>query len=158
MFKRFAFRALVLAGLVGCLVSCASTAVLDLTGKEDTSMTLAMATPLSFSVPRDRAMETWDRAQTFLDRYSTMALRTSTDSSMQSYDPPRPYQPPGTVITEPIRFGYGFSRTAVADSIRISVRCTTNRDIAESDADKNAHIAAYFVRTGTIACARCIVR
>jgi hypothetical protein len=117
-----------------------------------------MATPLNFSVPRDRAMETWDRAQTFLDRYSTMSLRTSTDSLMQSYDPPKAYQPPGMETNEPIRFGYSFSRNAFADSISLNVGCKTNRDIAESDADKNAHIAAYFVLTGRIACARCIVR
>jgi hypothetical protein len=158
MVNRFALRALALAILMGCVQSCASTAMLDLTGEEQASMTLAMATPLSFAVPRDRSMETWDRAQTFLDRYSTMTLRTSTDSLLQRYDPPRPYQQPGMETTEPIRFGYSFSRAAFADSIRITVGCKTNRDIAESDADKNAHIAAYFVLTGRIACARCIVR
>jgi len=158
MGKRYAFLALILAGLIGCVISCASTAVLDLTGEEQASMNLAMAMPLSFSVPRDRAMETWDRAQTFLDRYSTMKLRASTEFTMQTYDPPRPYQPPGTEVAEPIRFGYGFSRTAIDDSIRMDVRCITNRDIAAADADKNAHIAAYFVLTGRIACARCIVR
>lgn len=158
MVMRFAVRALLLAALVGCVQSCASTAVLDLSGEEQASMTLAMATPLSFSVPRDHALETWDRAHTFLDRYSTMPLRSSTETSMQSYNPPTQPLPPGTVVTEPIRFGYSFSQTAVADSIRLGVGCTTNRDVAQKDADTNAHIAAYFVLTGKIACARCIVR
>lgn len=160
MVTRFPVRALALAlaTLMGSTLSCASTSMLDLTSEEQASMTLVMATPLSFSVPRDRAIETWDRAQTFLDRYSSMALRSSNESMIQSYDPPKPPQLPGTVDTTPIRFGYSFSRSAIADSIRLNVGCITNREMAQTDADTNAHIAAYFVLTGKIACARCIVR
>lgn len=158
MVKRFAFRVLASATLAGCILSCASTAMLDLTGEEQGSMTLATATPLYFSVPRDRARETWDRAQTFVDRYSSMKLRSSTDSMIQSYDPPPTPQPPGMEVSAPIRFGYSVSRTAMADSIRLDVKCVTNRQLAEKDADTNAHIAAYFILTGRIACARCIVR
>jgi hypothetical protein len=30
--------------------------------------------------------------------------------------------------------------------------------VGEKDADQNAHIAAYYIKTGSLACDRCIVR
>ena len=120
-------------------------------------MTLAMATPLEFSVHRSQALETWDRALNFVDRYSSMKLRSVTDSVIQTYDPPDQTQVPQTSAPTPIRYGYSVSRTALADSIRIEVNCVASAP-GGTEAGKNAHIAAYYILTGNIACARCIAR
>jgi hypothetical protein len=50
------------------------------------------------------------------------------------------------------------SRTSRPDGIQIAVTCSPSSKLGEKDADQNAHIAAYYIMTGTIACDRCIVR
>jgi hypothetical protein len=57
-----------------------------------------------------------------------------------------------------IRYGYSVSRASDPDGIRIAVKCTPSSTLGEKDADQNAHIAAYYIKTGQIACERCIVR
>ena len=120
-------------------------------------MTLAMATPLEFTVHRSRGLETWDRALTFVDRYGSMKLRSVTESVIQTYDTQAQAQVPPNETTTPVRYGYTVSRTTVADSIRIEVNCVASAP-GRTEAGKNAHIAAYYILTGNIACARCIAR
>ena len=143
--------------LAATTLSCAGS--LELSGDEQSSLGLAMAQPLTFTVPRYHSLEVWDRAQSFVDRYSTMKLRSVTDSLVVAYEAPTYSQLPSPVESGAgIRFGYTVSRSSGSDGINIAVRCSASSKLGEKDADQNAHIAAYYISTGTIACARCIRR
>jgi hypothetical protein len=151
-----AATALVLALAAG---SCASSSVFQLSVDEQSMLRMAMDTPLSLIVPRDQSLKTWDRAHEFVDRYSTMKLRSIQDSVLVTYDSPTIQTDPSPVAPgSGIRFGYSVSRNADPDGIRIAVKCTPSSTLGEKDADQNAHIAVYYIKTGQIACDRCIVR
>ncbi len=138
-------------------ISCASS--FDLSADEQTSLAQAKDAPLVFVVPRERSIETWDRAQEYINRYSSAKLRNVTDSLLVTYDSPTYQQVPSPVESgSGIRFGYSFSRSRDPEGIRISVECTPSSKLGEKDADQNAHIAAYYIKTGRLACTRCIVR
>jgi hypothetical protein len=55
------------------------------------------------------------------------------------------------------RFGYSVSRSRDPEGIRYTVQCTPSGPSGSKDAEQNAHLAASFIRTGTV-CDRCIVR
>jgi hypothetical protein len=157
--RPFLIRAAAASILAAGVLSCAAQSVFQLSGDEQAALSLAMNTPLTFTVPRDRSLQTWDRAHEFVDRYNSMKLRSITDSVIVTYDSPTYVQDPSPV--EPgssIRFGYTVSRTSRADGIQIAITCTPSSKLGEKDADQNAHIAAYYIMMGTIACDRCIVR
>ncbi|HYQ88534.1 MAG TPA: hypothetical protein VEU09_02785 [Candidatus Binatia bacterium] len=157
-------RSLLLRGATVCALalaalSCASSSVFQLSVEEQAGLRLAMDTPLTFLVPRDHSLKTWDRAQEFIDRYSTMKLRSVQDSVLVSYETPTYQNDPSPVaLGSGIRYGYSVSRHSDPDGIQIAVKCTPSSSLGEKDADQNAHIAAYFIKLGYIACDRCIVR
>ena len=131
----------------------------QLSEDEQASLRLAMETPLTFVVPRDRSLESWDRAQEFINRYNSMKLRSVTDSLLVTYDEPTYQRVPVPVDAgSSIRYGYSIGRARDPDGIRISVQCTPSSKLGEKGADQNAHIAAYYIRTGQVACYRCIIR
>jgi hypothetical protein len=149
--------AVLLLGIAAAGLSCSSTsAVFQLSADEQASLSQAMSGQLTFVVPREHAIDSWDRAQDFLDRYSTMKLRSSTDSLMTSYEQP-PTDPNQIQSASSVRYGYSVTRSRDVDGIRYVVQCTPSNPSGAKDADQNAHLAAYYIRTGTI-CDRCVVR
>jgi hypothetical protein len=155
--RHFLTRALA-AWLSLAAISCASSSMFQLSDDEQALLQAAMDTPLTFVVPRDRSLETWDRAENFINRYNSMKLRTATDSSLVTYDSPTYQDVPVPVEAgSSIRYGYSVSRSAVPEGIRIAVACTPSSKLAQKDADQNAHIAALYIKTGRV-CDRCIVR
>ena len=140
-------------------LSCASSSMFQISQEEERALQAAMDAPLTFVVPRDRSIETWDRAHVFFDRYSTMKLQTVTDSLLLTYETPLYTGDPAPVESgSGIRYGYSISRSRVPEGIQYVVACTPSSKLAAKDADQNAHIAAAYIRSGTIPCVRCIVR
>jgi hypothetical protein len=157
--RSLVLRAAAASALALAALSCASSSMFQLSVDEQAMLRMAMDTPLTIVVPRDRSLKTWDRAQEFIDRYSTMKLRSVTDSVLVTYDS-QTYVPDASPVPagSGIRYGYSVSRSSDPDGIRIAVKCTPSSTLGEKDADQNAHIAAYYIKTGQIACDRCIVR
>ncbi len=119
---RLSFPCRVLVLLISLTaVSCASS--FELTADEQSMLRDAMDTPLTFVVPRGEAIPTWDRAQEFIDRYSSMKLRSVNDSLITTYENV-------AMVTNPIetassvRFGYTVSRARDPEGIRFQVGCT----------------------------------
>jgi len=130
----------------------------QLTPEEQAGLDRAMGETLTFTVPRDQAIVSWDRAHEFVDRYSTMKLRNFTDSLLVTYDTPTYQSVPTPDPGSGIRFGYSIRRASGAEGIQVQVECTASSKLGENDASKNAHLAALYVRTGQLGCERCIVR
>jgi len=157
--RHFRIRAATALFLAAGALSCAANSVFQLSEDEQASLNLAMGTPLTFTVTRDRSLETWDRAHAFVDRYNSMKLRSVSDSVLLTYEPPTYEQVPAPAAAgSSIRFGYTVARSSVVGGIQIAVTCTPSSKLGEKDADQNAHIAAYYIMTGRIACDRCIIR
>ena len=153
---RFSFpRTALIFALGWALASCASTSVFQLSADEQSLLQIAMNTPLNFVVPRDETIASWDRAVDFVDRYSTMKLRSATDSLVTRYQ--EPTVTPTIESASSILFGYSVGRTKDWDGIRYNVQCTPSSAVGQKDAEQNAHIAAYYIKTGAV-CDRCIVR
>ena len=152
---RFSFPAALMILALSC--GCSSTsAVFQLSADEQASLSQAMSGQLNFVVPREHAIDSWDRAQDFLDRYSTMKLHSATDSLLTSYE--QPVTDPNQIQSaSAVRFGYSVTRSRDVDGVRYVVQCTPSNPSGAKDADQNAHLAAYYIRTGTI-CDRCVVR
>jgi hypothetical protein len=152
-------RAAAACVLLFVAVSCASSSVFQLSADEQASLDLAMGTPLTFIAPRDASIQSWDRAQEFVNRYSSMSLRSTTESSVVSYETPVYQSVPSPVESgSSIRYGYSVSRSSSQEGIQYTVKCTPSSALGDKSADQNGHIAAYYIMTGRIACARCIVR
>jgi len=142
-------------------LSCASGSVFQLSLEEQVALREAMDTPLDFVVPRERSIASWDRAREFIDRYSTMKLRSTTDSVLVSYDSPMySSDPPPSVRGSNLHYGYSIvrSRDPAGGGTKIAVQGTSSSDLGKKDAEQNAHIAAYYILTGYLGCARCVVR
>jgi hypothetical protein len=157
--RQFFSRAAAACVLALAALSCASSSMFQLSADEQAALRTAMDTPLVFVVPRDRSIESWDRAQEFVNRYCSMRLRTVSDSILVTYEEPVYSQTPVPVDAgSSIHYGYSIGRFRDPDGIRITVQCTPSSKLGEKGADQNAHIAADYIRTGQLACERCIVR
>ena len=142
MVRSFLTRAAV--GLLSlAALSCASGSVFQLSLEEQAALREALDTPLTFIVPREESIESWDRAREFLDRYSSMKLRSTTDSMLVSYDTP-------TYSSDPSSVDPG--------GIQVVVQCTASTKRGDEFAKQNAHLAASYILTGYLGCTRCIVR
>ncbi len=153
---RFSFpRTVLILALCWAPASCSSTSVFQLSADEQSLLQSAMNTSLTFVVPRDQTIASWDRAVDFVDRYSTMKLRSATDSLVTRYQ--EPVVTPTIASASSILYGYSVGRTKDWEGIRYNVQCTPSSAVGQKDADQNAHIAAYYIKTGAV-CDRCIVR
>ena len=140
-------------------LSCASGSVFQLSLEEQAALREAMDTPLTFVIPRERSIESWDRAREFLDRYSSMKLRSTTDSMLVSYETPTYSSDPASVESgSNLHYGYTISRSRDPQGIQIVVQCAASTKRGEEYAKQNAHIAASYILTGYLGCTRCIVR
>jgi hypothetical protein len=152
---RFSFpRTLPILLLAAVALSCSSA--FQLSADDEAILREAMDLPLTFVVPRDHAIDSWDRAVDFVDRYSTMTLRTATDSVLTTYETP-PLDLAALPTATRVRFGYSVRRYRDFGGIGYTVQCTPSSKTGEKDADQNAHLMAYYIQTGSV-CDRCIIR
>lgn len=126
--------------VLGLLSGCATTSMLKLTPEEQTYLEKAKAFPLEFTIPKSEADEAWGRAQSFIGRFSSMKLQTATDFVIQTYNPASPA----------VDFGYYVTKTPMGDKVQITVQCNTGNMFAGADANTNAHILAYYIKTGEL--------
>lgn len=129
-------------------VSGCSTALIGVSEQEKGELAQAMYCPLIFDVSKAEADDAWGRAQTFVARFSTMKIQTATDYVLQTYNP----------AGSGINYGYSISRTPMGENMEMEVQCLCDNPFVGKDRDINAHIAAYYIRTGVLVCQKCISR
>jgi hypothetical protein len=130
----------VLCAAAGCAGVSAS-----MTARERGELAPALETPLSIEVDAAGAHAAWGRAQFFVQNVAGARVRTASDF---------------VIDTQRIgcRAHYSAERLPLeGDRARITVRaeeCTgVDRDSAEQ-LERDAHVFAYFVKTGKLACDR----
>lgn len=120
------------------LSGCTSISMKNLTPEERSYFEKVEAFPLEFIIPKIEADDAWGRAQSFIGRFSSMKLQTVTDFVIQTYNP------------SDIKFGYYVTKTPMDDDIQITVQCITEGWFSGDDARRNAHILAYYMKTGEL--------
>ena len=146
--RKSSHGAIVVILVLALLAGCATTSMLKLTPEERTYLEKAKAFPLEFTIPKSEADEAWGRAQSFIGRFSSMKLQTVTDFVIQTYNP----------RSTDVDFGYYVTKTPMGDKVQITVQCNTGNVFAEEDANNNAHILAYYIKTGELVNPRLIAR
>lgn len=129
-------------------ISCATTSMLKLTPEEQTYLEKARAFPLEFTILKSEADEAWGRAQSWVGKFSSMKLQIATDFVIQTYNPG---------FTD-VDFGYYVTKTPMGDNVQITVKCITGNWFCGTDAKTNAHILAYYIKTGELSNPRLITR
>ncbi len=123
-----------LSSLFGC------TTIPKLTATQEAYLEAAMATPLTFTLPKSQVDEAWDRAQTFIERFSSMKLQILTAHVIRTYNPT------GAFTT----FGYYLRKIPMGDTTQFTVQCICNSMSPTDQSLENAHILAYYMKTGNL--------
>jgi len=100
----------------------------------------ALNSPLTFAIAEDSTSAAWERARVFVSQYGSVPIESSTDSLIQTGP-----------LTEWPQYGYTITRSRMGSGVQITVRCNASRK-REQGTDNNAHIAAYYIRTGILDC------
>ena len=121
------------------LVSCIQTSLYTLTPEEQAYLDEAKRCPVEFKVSKEASADAWGRAQSFVGRYSRMKLQIATDYVIQTYNPTAG------------GYGHYITRTPVGDSAQLNVECVgdINSIFSGANLSNNAHILAYYIRTGS---------
>jgi len=123
------------------IAGCSSTSILKhalinpLSQQENDYLAKADQQPLTFRVPKTEEKEIWSRAQRFLTTFQGCPISLVTDVVIQ---------------TDPYcsSYGYSLNKSAEPDSLLLIVKCTSKGWLHESDAEVNAHIFAYAIKSG----------
>jgi hypothetical protein len=90
---------------------------------------------------KDNIEAAWARAQQFISICSSMKIQVATDYVIETYNPPPRY---------PISYGYQIFKEPVEGGYQIEVRCAAGVPGYEQEANNNAIVAAYYIRTGKL--------
>lgn len=137
--------------LVLAFVACAPHAsTLTLTPEESAYLEKVKSFPLEFSITKEEEDQAWGRAESFVAQYR-----------MTDMDPPSKYSI-RTKRSDPRKFrtsvSYEITKIPTADGFTIKVQCFSGEsgaikigpDSADKDAITNAHILAYYIKTGEL--------
>ncbi len=96
--------------------------------------------PTTFRVAPALDEVAWERAHSFVKRFSSMKIRKATDSVLETHRPSR----------DETRFGYSVTRTRVRSSVVFEVECLPRDRWEMTRCEQNAGIAATYIRTGDL--------
>ena len=96
--------------------------------------------PTTFTVAPALDTAAWERAHSFVRRFSSMKIRKATDSVLETHRPPR----------DETRFGYSVTRTRVSSGVVYTVECFRRDRWENEHSEQNAGIAATYIRTGDL--------
>jgi hypothetical protein len=113
---------------------------LKLSSDDQNYIKTAYDSPLEFSVPKSESDASWARAAEWIKKYSHEKIQNSNEFMIQTYNPG----------SNEYSFGYYVTRNAEGDSAKIAVQCIVGNLYAKKDQLNNAHLLAYYIKTGKI--------
>jgi hypothetical protein len=132
-------RCRILAG-VSILSVLVTIGCATMTSEERTYLERVMATPLTVTIPSTDADEAWERAKSWIKRFSSMEPQTVSEGVIKTLDPAS-----GLPL-----FGYYVTKERAGDHVEIAVKCNCGNASDSIQADKNGRILAYFIKTGEL--------
>jgi len=136
--KNPAFLSLLFIVSAGIFAGCATTSMMSfvMSQEEKDYLDKANNQPVSFSLSKNEEKEAWSRAQRFVSTYSPGPVAVVTDVIIQ------------TNTSRTYDYNYVVNKSESGDSVGISVKCNYFNIMNKGDADQNAHILAYYMKTG----------
>jgi hypothetical protein len=122
------------------VIGCATAP--KLTSEQRAYLEEAMAMPLEFTVPIAEADQAWKRAQSFVERFSAMTLQNISANVIRTSNP--------TQFST--AFGYYVRKIPLGQDVRFAIQCfcgTLSASATEASL-QNAHILAYYMKTGQL--------
>lgn len=108
--------------------------------KEVEYLEKAMDAELQFKIPVNEAKKAWKRIESFIKKYSSMKIKISDDTVIETLPPTRGM----------IRYGYRATQTASGEEMEIAVACSFGNAFSREQANKNSHLLAYYAQTGEL--------
>lgn len=108
--------------------------------KEVEYLEKAMDAELQFKLPVDEANKAWKRIETFIKKFSSMKIKISDDTVIETLPPTRGM----------IRYGYRATQTPSGDEMEFAVACSFGNAYSREQANKNSHLLAYYAQTGEL--------
>ena len=108
--------------------------------KEVEYLEKAMDAELQFKLPVDKANKAWKRIETFIKKFSSMKIKISDDTVIETLPPTRGM----------IRYGYRATQTPSGDEMEFAVACSFGNAYSREQANKNSHLLAYYAQTGEL--------
>lgn len=113
------------------------------------------ATPTIFNIPKSEKDAYWERANSFVMRFSSMKIMSVSDRVIQTF---KPYIGDSGAMATDWEYGYYITYTPGAgDSGSIAVVCIYPEDVgwgkkdqAAKEATRNAKMCAYYILTGKV--------
>lgn len=134
--KNFYWAIIILA--LGPLNRAVCSPLFNFPSEQQAYLERAKSFPFEFIIPKSEADDAWGRAQSFIGRFSSTKLLTVTDFVIQTFDP----------MDCSDEYGYSVIKTPMGDHVLIAVGCMVGNTILWPKANKNAHILAYYIKTG----------
>jgi hypothetical protein len=140
--KKLGIVSVVLSMLV---LVCGCTPAIKLNGEQQAYIDKVMKEPLSVAVSASEAETAWGRANTFVARYASMKIQVSNDYVIETYNPTD-----GKGFLD-FNYGYSVSKVPVKDGFVFEVSgMSSGGNLAKGKTARNAHIFAYYIRTGEL--------
>jgi hypothetical protein len=108
--------------------------------KEVEYLEKAMDAKLQFKLPADKANKAWKRIETFIKKFSSMKITILNDTVIETLAPTRGM----------MRYGYRATQTPSSEDMEFAVACSYGNAYSSEQANKNAHLLAYYAQTGEL--------
>ena len=112
----------------------------ELKPKEQEYLENAMNTELQFTLPLKEAKKAWKRIENFIKKYSSMKIKASDDSVIETLQP----------TAGMTRYGYRATQTLTGEEAETAVACMFGNIYTREQANKNAHLLAYYAQSGEL--------
>ncbi|MCJ7581572.1 MAG: hypothetical protein MUP98_13680 [Candidatus Aminicenantes bacterium] len=120
------------------LISCSATPPVELSQEELVFLNAVNSMDTTFTVPAEESEATWIRIQSFIGEFSSMDIKTSSDSVIETFKP------------DGDNYGYTAARTPLDEKVEFTVNCTCGNMFGNKNAEQNAKCLAYFAKTSEI--------
>lgn len=108
--------------------------------KEQEYLDNAMDTQLQFKLPLKEAKKAWKRIEGFIEKFSSMKIKIADDTVIETLNP----------TAGMTRYGYRATKKVEGEEAEIAVACTFGNVYTQEQANRNAHLLAYYAQTGEL--------
>ena len=122
------------------LIACGGLRKVYLTPQENEFLDRLDSVETRFTLPAEVSDIAWERARSFIDRYSWVSLHSVTNTEIRTFNPSSGTQ----------QCGYIVKRKPMGEDIEFSVEGVAGHSSYLGTAEQNARILAMYMKTGEL--------
>jgi hypothetical protein len=121
---------------------CSTASMTDqkLKPKEQEYLENVMNAELQFKLPLKEAQKAWKRIETYIEKYSSMKIKIEDENIIETLQP----------TAGMTRYGYRATKKEIGEEAEIAVACTYGNAYTREQANRNAHILAYYAHNNDL--------